>query len=168
MRVGYWILGIFILASDQLSKFYTHKALPLMNYYANYPYGGIGVFKDMLGIEFSITHLTNKGAAWGSLAEYQLPLLFFRMALIGLLIFYLKSTPTFKSHPYALLLIIFGAIGNVIDYFLYGHVIDMFHFVLWGFDFPVFNVADAAVTMGISWLMLFTLCQKRSHKLLTE
>ena len=51
-------------------------------------------------------------------------------------------------------LVIGGAIGNVIDRLLYGAVADFFHFYAFGRDWYVFNVADAAITVGVVLLLL--------------
>lgn len=150
------ILGFLVLILDQVTKYLTYKYIPLMDHSSYwYPYGGIGMFKDFLGIEFSISHMTNKGAAWGFFGDYQGLLVTLRIALIlglvGYSLFYTRS----KLLQIPLALIIAGALGNVLDFFTYGHVVDMFHFVFWGYDFPVFNVADSAITLGIVlWFIL--------------
>lgn len=142
------ILAALVLVFDQLSKYWTQAHLPMMSQSIPwYPYGGIGVFKDFFGIEFSITHATNKGAAWGAFSDYSFFLLILRLVLIAALFFYYQRATT--AFRYALALIIAGAIGNVIDVFVYGHVVDMFHFVLWGYNYPVFNVADSAIFCGV-------------------
>jgi signal peptidase II len=155
-----WVLGIFILLADFVSKYLTNAYLPLMRpNWLWYPYGGIGVFKNFLGIEFSLSHQINHGAAWGALANYQIPLLYLRIFLIATLFVY---TLFWNKHPernIPLTLIIAGATGNVIDYFLYGHVVDMFHFVLWGYDFPVFNLADSAIFIGVAYLLTLSLLE---------
>ena len=160
-RITYYylslILGFSVLTGDQITKYLTYfYLLPISSYPYDYPYGGIGVFKNFLGIEFSLNHMTNSGAAWGILGEYQLPLLLLRIVLvIGLIVYFFKASfPHLLRIPLAL--IIAGACGNVLDYFFYGHVIDMFHFVLWGYDFPVFNVADTAICIGISSMLLLS------------
>ena len=51
-------------------------------------------------------------------------------------------------------LIIGGALGNVIDRMIYGAVADFFHFYAFGHDWYVFNVADAAITVGVAVLLL--------------
>lgn len=150
-------IGLFILIFDYATKYFTHHYLPLMRLgWFWYPYGGIGVFKDFLGIEFSITHQINYGAAWGVLKNYQIPLLLFRMVLVAFMTVYAVAFNKHKSWEIPLAMIISGAIGNIVDYFLYGHVVDMFHFVLWGYDFPVFNVADAAIFLGITSLLILS------------
>lgn len=149
------IIGI-VLAADIFSKYWVHTHFPLMLAYPNYPYGGIGVFQNLGGIEFSISHLTNRGAAWGTLSNFQEALVGVRILLILALCLYAIFWNKRRSWRVPLALIIAGAIGNVIDYFAYGHVVDMLHFNLWGYDFPVFNIADSAVSIGVFWLILLT------------
>jgi signal peptidase II len=127
--------------------------------YQKYPYGGIPVFENFLGIEFSISHQINKGAAWGVLAEYQVPLLYLRIALILALLVYFLFFNKHSSWNIPLALIVAGALGNVLDFFIYGHVVDMLHVVLWGYDFPVFNIADSAICIGVAWLFVASLCE---------
>lgn len=158
------IIGALTLLADYVSKSLIHQYLPLMQSYWQYPYGGIPVFKNFLGIEFSISHQINRGAAWGILAHYQVPLLYLRIFLIFGVFVYLVAFNRHRSWTIPLMLILAGALGNVIDYFLYGHVIDMFHFVLWGYEFPVFNIADTAIFIGISSLLIISTFQKQHIK----
>ena len=156
------LIGIVVFLLDVTTKYFTHHYLPVMSRQTLwYPYGGIGVFKDFLGIEFSITHQINHGAAWGVLSNYQLPLLYFRIVLVAALLFYALFINKHKGWSIPLALIISGAAGNILDYFLYGHVVDMLHFVLWGYDFPVFNVADSAIFLGIVFLIFSSSFEKQ-------
>ena len=158
-KIGFKIIlcALFLLALDQFAKFLVYRYItPIDLAYYDYPYGGIGVFKNFGGIEFSINHMTNKGAAWGLLGNYQLSLITVRIALIIGSIIYLFFFNRRLSWHIPVLLIIAGAIGNVIDFFAYGHVIDMFHFVLWGYEFPIFNVADSAICAGIASLFFLS------------
>lgn len=155
------LLILLILAVDITTKYLTQQFLPQMNNYYWYPYGGIPVFQNFLGIEFSISYATNKGAAWGAFAQYQFLLLLLRIGLIGALIIYLLFTKKTTLQQCSLSLILAGAIGNVIDYFVYGHVVDMLHFVLYGYDFPVFNVADTAIFLGVCGYFLFSCKEKQ-------
>lgn len=149
------IIALAIFSLDFLTKYLTQAYLPRMNQnWLWYPYGGIGVFKNFLGIEFSISHQINHGAAWGIFKDYQLVLLYVRMALIGFLLIYTLFFNKNSKCTIPLAMITAGAVGNVVDYFLYGHVIDMIHFVLWGYDFPVFNIADSAIFLGICWMLI--------------
>lgn len=157
-----WI-GLFVFILDIVSKHFTDAYLPVVRHHSLwYPYGGIGVFKNFFGVDFTITHQVNYGAAWGMLAEYQLPLLYFRIGLIACLIIYAIWFNKHSSWNIPLALIIAGAAGNIVDYFIYGHVVDMLHFVLWGYDFPVFNVADSAISIGVILLIVLSCFQKTS------
>jgi signal peptidase II len=150
-------VGFFIFLLDQLTKWLVYAYVPMVDAFPyTYPYGGIGVFQNWSGIEFSINQMTNKGAAWGVLGAYQMPLILIRMGLITALVIYLFYFNLYKSWEIPLLFIIAGALGNVMDYFIYGHVIDMFHFVLWGYDFPIFNIADSAITIGVFALFILS------------
>lgn len=153
-------LGIAVFAADFYTKHLTHLYLPKIQPHWTYPYGGIGIFKNFFGVEFSISHQINRGAAWGILGEYQVPLLYLRLLLILGLFIYLIFFNRHKSWTFPLTLILAGALGNVLDYFIYGHVVDMVHFVLWGYDYPVFNLADSAIFIGVCWLFLVSTFQK--------
>ncbi|MGK5594290.1 MAG: signal peptidase II [Parachlamydiaceae bacterium] len=155
------LLILFVLAVDIITKYLTQLFLPQMNNYYWYPYGGIPMFENFWGIEFSISYATNKGAAWGVFAQYQFLLLLLRIGLIGSLMIYLLFTKKAALQRYSLALILAGAIGNVIDYFVYGHVVDMLHFVLFSYDFPVFNVADTAIFLGVCGYFLFSCREKQ-------
>jgi signal peptidase II len=122
-----------------------------------YPYGGIGVFKNILGVEFSISHTINTGAAWGAFSQWQLPLVALRIALICGMLIHLAYWNKQPEHRAPITLVVSGAACNVLDTFIYGHVVDMLHFILWGYDYPVFNVADAAIFIGVAWLLLLSL-----------
>lgn len=154
-----FLLGLFILVADQISKYLTVQYLPMMSS-QTYPFGGIPVFQDFLGIQFSLNYATNKGAAWGVLADYSTLLLIGRLVLIAILSLYLTRMPRGSKLKIPLVLIIAGALSNVIDAFTYGHVVDMFHFILWGYDYPIFNIADSAICIGI---VLYFLQSTFSH-----
>lgn len=156
------IIGFFVLFFDQLTKYLVQAHIPRMAHEAQwYPYRGIGIFEHFYGIEFSIVHATNRGSAWGLFAEYQIELLILRILFVFFLLFYLARTKESQELALPLALIATGAIGNIIDYFAYGHVVDMIHFVFWGYDYPVFNVADSAIFIGVWWVFFNALFQKK-------
>lgn len=143
------MLLIFV---DQLTKAIIHWSFPTVGPgYFQYPYGGIAVFSDFLGIQLSIHHLVNYGAAWGTFAHFQGVLLIVRIGLIAAMLAYLRWGHPPSSWRAPVTLVIAGALSNVMDTFFYGHVVDMIHFVFWGYDYPVFNLADSAVCLGVIW-----------------
>jgi len=147
-------LALLVIVLDQWSKWWVyHELSPLASKYWEYPYGGLPVFQNWLGVSFAIVKTTNTGAAWGSFSDLQIPLLIFRIILIFGVCLYLFFCRT-PSVVIPLCLLLGGAISNVIDTFHYGTVIDMFKFVLWGYHYPVFNIADAAIVTGIGWIII--------------
>lgn len=114
----------------------------------------IVVWSDFLGVRFAIGHTTNTGAAWGMFSNYSGVLLAVRIGLIsGIAVWAIR----FAAEARQLIpvnLILGGAVSNVLDKLLYGHVVDMFHFIFWGYDYPVFNVADACICVGIGWFII--------------
>ena len=150
---GFAFLALFLLAADVGLKAYIHRHIPTVSASAPiYPYGGIAVFRNWHGIDFSIVHVINRGAAWGFFSSLQQYLLYARMAIIGGLLSWLFFVQASSYRKFHVMLITVGALGNVIDYFLYGHVVDMFYFIFWGYSYPVFNFADSLIFLGIVFL----------------
>ena len=114
------------------------------------------LFSDILGISFQITHASNTGAAWGIFANFPHALVVLRLVLIASLVIYLACYNTKKEWQMPLILIVSGAFGNVIDFFIYGYVIDMIQINLWGYDYPVFNIADSSICIGSLWLLVLS------------
>jgi signal peptidase II len=147
-------LAIAVFLVDSVTKFLTTQYLPPMDAeHLWYPYGGIPVFYNFYGIDFSLVHAINRGAAWGIFSNYQGWLLIGRIVLVIGITIYATAINKNNRYDIPLALIIGGASANIVDYFFYGHVIDMFNFVFWGYDYPVFNVADSAICVGIFWLI---------------
>jgi len=155
-------LFFLLLLVDIVSKYYVFHYIPKMGFSSlSYPYGGIPVFKGFLkGIDFSIVNIENLGAAWGIFSTYSDYLLWARIFIIIGLIGYLIWGDAQKV---SILLIITGAMGNILDFFFYGHVVDMFYFKFWGFSYPIFNVADCLISIGIIFLFIFSV-QNKSRK----
>lgn len=144
------IVLAFLLVADVLSKMGAVQWIPAMGPLdQSYPFGGIPIF-SVFGISFSLNYIVNTGAAWG-LFSGQAGLLFgLRTAIIlGFSIYLLFSQREGRLAKFPAWLILTGAIGNAIDYLLYGYVIDFFHFTFWGKSFPVFNLADSYITLGV-------------------
>jgi len=168
MRNAYLIgllLGISILILDSFTKWLTYSTIPpIETSFWEYPYGGVPVFRNFFGIEFSLVHATNRGAAWGAFAGHQTLLLLLRIALVVALTGYLVFWNRQRTYVIPICLLIAGAIGNIVDYFAYGVVVDMFKFVFWGYHYPVFNVADSAITIGIMWLIFASFTHQEAHE----
>jgi signal peptidase II len=133
-----------ILVVDALIKNWVHSSVV----------SPIAVWQNFLGIDFYIEHAVNTGAAWGILKSFQKPLLVARVFVVLMLVIIMfKNAPNLKKSFY-LSLIVGGALGNVLDFFLYRHVIDMFHFVFSGRSFGIFNFADVMIFLGCLGYMI--------------
>ncbi len=101
---------------------------------------------------FNLVLVYNKGAAFSFLAsETGWQRHFFTVIGIGasvFIIYLLKKNPGQRLLSWALTLILGGAIGNVIDRVLYGHVIDFLDIYIGNWHWPAFNVADSAICIG--------------------
>ena len=98
-------LCLVVLGADILSKAYTCYYIPLLQRSVDmYPYGGIAVFYDFLGIDFSLNYVMNKGAAWGAFSSFQNYLLYARLLIILALVSYLAvvKMAVFKRFALAL------------------------------------------------------------------
>ncbi len=160
-----WILGVclFILGIDIGLKAYTFYHIPLMTWASpTYPYGGIPVFRDWFGIDFSLSYAMNKGAAWGMFSSFQQYLLYLRLFIMSGIFLYLLMVKMPFVKKLGLSLVLTGALGNVLDFFLYKHVVDMFLFCFWGYIFPVFNVADASIFCGVVLLLFHGFWDKKT------
>ncbi len=94
---------------------------------------------------FHLSYVENRGAAFGMLQNRQWLFIVITLAVLIAIAIYWRSIPK-NIYKVALVLIISGAIGNLIDRVTLGFVVDMFYFVL--IDFPVFNLADICVVVG--------------------
>lgn len=138
------ILIILIIGLDQFTKFILNNNLVL-----NSPYPVIKGF-------FYLTLVHNKGAAFGILKNQILLFILSSIFAIILIYFNLKKSRNknkLSLNDLALGLIFSGAIGNLVDRLFLGYVVDFLDFRVW----PVFNVADSAITVGavlLGWSLL--------------
>lgn len=131
---------LFILILDQLTKWMVLSNLK--------PYSVMEVTSF-----FNLVLVYNKGAAFGFLAKSNFDVnLFFlvtNLVIVGILIYVLLVLrPGRNQSTTAIWLIIGGAIGNLIDRIIHGHVIDFLDFHYAGWHYSAFNIADSAITIG--------------------
>ncbi|MBS4023504.1 MAG: signal peptidase II [Dethiobacter sp.] len=136
----FYLLALTVLAIDQISKYFV---VLLMS-----PNQSIPLIENI----FHLTYVQNYGAAFGILAHRRGLFVIVSLAVVVLILIYHRSLP--DGHPYlrtALALQLGGALGNnVFDRLRLGYVIDFFDFQVW----PVFNVADMAIVVGIGLLII--------------
>lgn len=104
---------------------------------------------------FSITFIHNTGAAWGMMKGNMT--LFYLFTVIGLGLFgwwFYQSKPNQGWYRIALVMMIAGTLGNVVDRLAFQYVRDFLDFRIFGYDFPIFNVADMSLVIGVGILLL--------------
>lgn len=107
---------------------------------------------------FELRYLENHGAAFGVLQEQRVVLLLITVVILGVLGFFYWKIPAGRKYYPLLgtgLLLAAGAVGNMIDRFVNGYVVDFLYFKL--IDFPIFNVADCYVVVAAA-AAFFLIC----------
>lgn len=142
-------LAVLVIVLDQASKLWVLNGLGLME-------GGAGARIEVLPPWFNLTMVWNRGVSFGLFAAdslwVRIVLIVFSLAIAGVIAFWMTRAER-KLQALAFGLIIGGAVGNVIDRVAYGAVADFLDFS--GLWFPyVFNVADAAISVGVAGLVL--------------
>jgi signal peptidase II len=108
----------------------------------------------------NFTYVENPGAAFGVLANLNPPwreLLFVSVSLIALvivIILFFKCSPEEKWSKAALILILAGALGNLIDRVRLGVVVDFIDVYWQNYHWPAFNIADSAISIGVGMLII--------------
>ena len=83
--------------------------------------------------------------------------------IIIIILKYLKTINPTKGESIAYGLVIGGAIGNLIDRIIYGYVIDFLDFNIFGYSYPIFNLADTFIVIGIILLFIFSIIESRNQ-----
>lgn len=139
----YIITLLIIACGDQVTKIIVDHTLQLGDSYS--------IIENF----FYFTYTHNYGAAWG-IFQGKLNL-FFIVAIIstiGIIYFFIQSQPYQKLTRFGLVLVFSGMIGNLIDRIVLGYVRDFIDFIIFGYNFPIFNVADIAITIGVILIIM--------------
>lgn len=108
---------------------------------------------------FSITKVFNRGASFSMFIGYRLLFILIGIITIVILFKYLNNFKMNNRNILAFSLLIGGIMGNLIDRVIYGYVIDFLDFNIFGFDAPIFNIADTCICIGA--FLLFYAIMKR-------
>lgn len=146
MKKNYWIfifVCFYIIIVDQWTKYVVEQKLPL--------YTNVEVVRGF----FNLTHVRNKGGAFGILGGEGIgfnSFLFIGISIVAIafllyIFFKVRSENEKLFLPFSL--IIGGAIGNLIDRIRLGEVIDFLDFIILSYHWPAFNIADSAISCGV-------------------
>lgn len=137
-----YVTAIIIFIIDQISKVIISSYIGLNS--------SVRIIKNF----FYLTYTNNTGASFGILKNSRVLLIV--LSIIALVIL-LRYISTFKETKYNILGLGFlmgGIIGNLLDRVLFGYVRDFLNFYIMGYDFPVFNIADIFIVLGVFILII--------------
>lgn len=141
------VAGLLLIVADQLTKIWAVKVLQPLGSMTGIP--GI--------IDFSFLPNGNNGAAWGLFAGKQTFLIALTAVMLVVLLYLLLARKfTHRLAVISFVLIIAGGIGNLIDRIVQHYVVDFIQFSFWK-SFPIFNVADICVTVGVALFCIYIL-----------
>ncbi|MDP9742022.1 UNVERIFIED_ORG: signal peptidase II [Bacillus sp. B2I3] len=149
----YYLIALLVIALDQLTKWMIVKKME---------YGeSIEIIENLL----YITSHRNRGAAWGILQGQMWFFYIITIAVIIGLVYYIqKMAKQSILLGVALGLMLGGAIGNFIDRVARQEVVDFVHTYIFSYSFPVFNVADAALSIGVGLLVIHMFLEEKNAK----
>ena len=131
------LFAIVTLAIDQISKVLVSLFLQL------------NISIQVIPNFFYLTLCHNEGAAWGIFSNHSFVILFGPIVAIFLIYHFIYCFKSNLRNNVAFGLLCGGLAGNLIDRIVSGYVIDFLDFYLFRYDYPVFNVADIAIVIGI-------------------
>lgn len=150
MRKREVLLILAVVALDQITKYAIEAQLSL------------GQSNEIIKGFFSLTYARNTGAAWSILTGQMT--FFYIVSVIALVVmtyFLLKTDKKENLQRIALALLIAGTLGNFIDRLMFQYVRDFLDFIIIGYDFPIFNVADISLNVAIGLLILEAILEGR-------
>lgn len=145
-----------VIALDQATKALLVRSLEL--------HDSVPLVEGLL----SISHVRNRGAAFGLLSDLDLPYQPFVLtllsvgALLAILLYFVRLPATARRPRLALALVLGGATGNLLDRVRLGYVVDFIHVYWRQHQWPDFNVADSAITVGVL-LLVFDILRSPGH-----
>lgn len=152
----YYAIALVVFLVDQATKWYIVTNFELYE------------TKSIIGDFFVITSHRNTGAAFGILQNQRWLFLILTVIIVSGIIWYLHRMIKEKRKllSYSLSLIMGGALGNFIDRASSGEVVDFlqFHFDFINYTYPIFNIADSAICIGVALIFIDTIREWRLEK----
>lgn len=137
------IISIILLCIDQIAKLLVINLLTKTD--------SIAIIKNF----FYLTYINNDGAAFSILVGKRIFLILVAIIVIIMLIHYIKKNNIQnKLELVSISLIIGGSLGNLMDRVVRGYVIDFLDFKIFNYNFPIFNLADTFIVIGVILLLL--------------
>lgn len=137
-----YIIALTLFIIDQLSKSLISTYLKLNE--------SILIIKDF----FYIRYINNTGASFGMLSNSRILLIILSIIAIIIILRYMNSFNKNKINMIGFGLVLGGILGNLSDRILFGYVKDFLDFVIFNYNFPVFNLADIFIVIGVIILII--------------
>lgn len=151
-----YLIYLFIVVSLVSLDQYTKSII--LNYFELYE------SKTIIDDFFSLTYVQNFGAGFSIMQNARTTFLIITpICLVGFTYLFIKSND--KLSKTALLLMISGTIGNFIDRIVRVYVVDFLDFIIFGWDFPIFNVADIFLTIGVCLYIIALIKEEKDAKI---
>jgi len=151
--VVYYLIALVVIVIDQFTKWLVVKNMELGE--------SIPIIHDVL----YLTSHRNRGAAWGILqGQFWLFYIITVIVVIALVIYIRRVPKEQRLFGLGLALMLGGAIGNFIDRVFRKEVVDFIHTYIFTYNFPVFNVADAALCIGVALIFIETILDGKREK----
>ena len=113
---------------------------------------------------FSITYAKNIGAAWSMFSGARMILILLGIVAINVIFFFfIFNKELNKKEQFLYSILMGGILGNIIDRVVYGYVIDYLDFKIFGYNYPIFNVADIFIVVSIILIIIFSFKGKKNE-----
>ena len=113
---------------------------------------------------FYLTYTHNEGAAWSILKDQRILLLILTVIVLFVINKILNKEELDKIETLSYGMIVGGIVGNFFDRLVYGYVIDFLDFNLFGYNYPIFNLADSFIVIGIIILIISNIKKEKIWK----
>lgn len=138
-----WIISFICIIFDQIIKFIINNNINLYDQ------------NTIIDNFFNLTNVRNYGAAWSILTGSRIMLIIVTiLIIIGLYYFFIRKEKLKKYEKVIYGFLYGGIIGNLIDRIFRGYVIDYLEFYIFGYNFPVFNLADILIVISMFFIII--------------
>lgn len=148
----FYLIAFVVLVIDQITKFLVVQNMAVRD--------SIPIIEGF----FYFTSHRNAGAAFGILQGQMWLFYIATLIVVSVIVYYLQvHGRTNRWFGASLALVLGGAIGNFIDRVLFGEVVDFLDVRIFTYNYPIFNVADAALVVGVIMLIIHVIKEEKSQ-----
>lgn len=149
----YYLIALFVILLDQVTKWVIVRYMEL------------GDSIEIISGFLYITSHRNRGAAWGILQGQMWFFYIVTVIVVVMLVLYIQRLkPHQRLFGIALSLMLGGAIGNFIDRIFRKEVVDFIDTYIFTYNFPIFNIADSALVIGVGFIFILTIFEGKLEK----